>query len=94
VNPVPAHPISFGFTAPSIGVQSAGGRNNILDLNSYGDPEFKGSLGTYTLDEMRDKAARDEWNEAASDGKSSIIEVKEGLLDDKARVFRWLQGHY
>jgi hypothetical protein len=76
VNPVPAHPTSFGFTAASIGVQSAGGRNNILDLNSYGDPEFKGSVGTYMLDEMRDKAARDEWNEAGHQGKREKIPAR------------------
>jgi hypothetical protein len=89
-NPVPPHPSSFGPTASSFGAQSNG--RNVLE---YGGPERKGSLngggqgkeGTYTLDEMRDKAARGEWNEGASDGRSSIIEVKEGVLDDNARVF-------
>lgn len=34
--------------------------------------------GAYTLDEMRDKAARGDWNENASDGRSSVLEGKEG----------------
>jgi len=41
----------------------------------------------YTLHEMRAEAAYGEWDEAASDGKSSITEVKDGVLDDNARVF-------
>jgi len=89
-NPVPPHPSSFGPTASSFGVQSTG--RGVLDINAYGAPERKGSLsngaggvagkdGMYTLDEMRDKAARGDWNEGASDGRSSIVEGKEGVLD-------------
>lgn len=99
-NPVPPHPSSFGPTASSFGVQSTGGRG-VLDINAYGAPERKASLsgnggvgkeGMYTLDEMRDKAARGEWNEGASDGRSSIIEGKEGVFDPHAGNGRGYEG--
>jgi hypothetical protein len=37
-----------------------------------------GKEGAYTLDEMRDKIAKGDWNENASDGRSSVLEGKEG----------------
>jgi hypothetical protein len=89
--PQPPHPSSFGPTASSFGVQSTGA-NGVLNIGGYG-AERKGSLGqatgkeghviggiggAYTLDEMRDKAARGDWNENASDGRSSVLEGKEG----------------
>ena len=96
-------PTASSFGVQSTGGGVGGGRSNVVDLNSYGPERKgslnggpgspglgvggQGKEGTYTLDEMRDKAARGEWNETGSDGKSSIIEVKEGVLDDNARVF-------
>jgi hypothetical protein len=89
-NPNPPHPSSFGPTH-SYGVQSQNANNgaNVINIGTYGNPERKGSLsggvpgvvgkdGAYTLDEMRDKAAKGEWNEGASDGRSSVLEGKEG----------------
>ncbi len=79
--PVPPHPSSFGPTASSFGPN----QNGVLSIGGYG-AERKGSLGNtkeaaaagaYTLDEMRDKAARGDWNEGASDGRSSVLEGKE-----------------
>jgi hypothetical protein len=83
--PKPPHPSTFGPTASSFGVQSTGANGNVLNIGGYG-AERKGSLGgpggkeagAYTLDEMRDKAARGDWNEGASDGRSSVLEGKEG----------------
>ena len=60
----------------------------MLNIGGYG-AERKGSIakdghvinamtGAYTLDEMRDKAARGDWNEGGSDGRSSVMEGKEG----------------
>jgi hypothetical protein len=77
---------------------------------SYGSPERKGSLnggiiagvgggvsgkeGMFTLDEMGDKAARGDWNEGGSDGRSSIIEVKENVLGDSVRVYDGVKVTY
>ncbi|KIM22426.1 hypothetical protein M408DRAFT_28733 [Serendipita vermifera MAFF 305830] len=80
--PQPPHPSSFGPTASSFGPNA----NNVLNIGGYG-AERKGSLGNakeagaaaYTLDEMRDKASRrGDWHEGASDGRSSVLEGKEG----------------
>lgn len=45
--------------------------------------------GTYTLDEMRDKAARGEWDANASDGRSSVLEGK----DENAYVAPGQRGY-
>jgi hypothetical protein len=47
---------------------------------AYNGPAYNGAYnkdGTYTLDEMRDKAARGEWDANASDGRSSVLEGKD-----------------
>lgn len=41
-----------------------------------------GASRAYTLDEMRDEATCGEWDEATSDGKSSMTEAKDGVLDE------------
>ena len=42
---------------------------------------------THTLDEMEDKIVHGDWSEAASNKKSGIIVVQDGVLDDNARVY-------
>lgn len=75
--PQPAHPTSLGPTASSFGVESRG----VVNINSPTLGERKGSLGAaqkepalYALDEVRDKR---DWNDG-SDGRSSVMEGKEG----------------
>jgi hypothetical protein len=86
-HPNPPNPASFGPTASSFGVQS--NNNGVINIGGYGAPERKGSLsgpagvvdtknGAFTLDEMRDKAARGDWDGNGSDGRSSVIDGKEG----------------
>ncbi|KAG8838816.1 hypothetical protein FRC18_002490 [Serendipita sp. 400] len=80
--PNPPHPSSFGPTHSSNGTQS---NNGVLNIGGGGAAERKASLshglgrdGAYTLDEMRDKASKAEWAENGSDGRSSVLEGKEG----------------
>ena len=65
-------------------MQSAGGGNGVLNIGGHAS-ERKGSIGGLAGgggiriggDEIRDKA-RAEWNEGASNGRSSVLEGKEG----------------
>jgi hypothetical protein len=55
-----------------------GDRKGSLGLSAGGASGVGKEGGAYTLDEMRDKAARGGCNENAADGRSSVLEGKEG----------------
>jgi hypothetical protein len=89
--PQPPHPSSFGATGSAFGVQSTGG-NGVLNINGYA-AERKGSLSGgggaggvgggvgkegHVIGTLCGDKARGEWNEGASDGRSSVLEGKEG----------------
>ena len=63
--------------------QTSGGLERKGPLNDG----VQGGESTHTLDEMEDKIIHGDWSEAASNKKSGIIVVQDGVLDDNARVY-------